>query len=496
MRDPGPETGESARADRMSALLRVVSATDLYLYTNEHLRDGSRRSVFSGPNRERLMGGSPPPGGDVATEWERLIHPEDWHEHLAHRARLGRGEPSEVRYRLVGYDGVVRWIHARTWPNRIDGRVFVDGVVADVTEIVEAEQALREAQEELRRQLAENEYQARHDALTRLGNRRQLFEDLDAATGRAPAEASVLLLFDLDGFKDYNDSFGHPAGDALLARLGERLMVAAARAGGRAYRLGGDEFCVLAPGLDPDPLGPSLIEALSETGQGFEVGSSYGSVRIPDEASTASAAVGLADQRLYLHKRRRRTVGADAAAVLVQTMVERDGDGLTHARRVRELAVATAVEIGLDAETVTRVGDAALFHDIGKIAVPDSVLFKPAGLSDSEWGIIRSHTLVGERILQASPTLAHLAGIVRSSHERVDGTGYPDRLAGAAIPIEARIVFACDAYDALTSDRAYRRALGHDAAIEELERCAGSQFDPAVVAALATVGADRLRSVA
>ena len=118
---PTRETRESPDALAAAAVLRIVGAIDDYLYTNEHCADGTRRSVFSGPNREKLMGGEPPPGTDIAAEWERLIHPDDWDAHLAHRDRLRRGEPSEVRYRLRGYDGVVRWINASTRPVRRDG---------------------------------------------------------------------------------------------------------------------------------------------------------------------------------------------------------------------------------------------------------------------------------------------------------------------------------------------------------------------------------------
>lgn len=174
--------GRVGGADRVAALLRITGSIDDYLYTNEHLSDGSRRSVYSGDNRARVMGGAVPPGADVATEWERRIVPEDWPLHLAHRDRLRRGEPSEVEYRLLGYDGVTRWVSARTRPSRVDGRLFVDGIVSDITSRVEAEQALRASQEELRQQMELNAYQALHDALTGLANRRKLLIDLDALT--------------------------------------------------------------------------------------------------------------------------------------------------------------------------------------------------------------------------------------------------------------------------------------------------------------------------
>ncbi len=139
------------------------------------------------------------------------------------------------------------------------------------------------------------------------------------------------------------------------------------------------------------------------------------------------------------------------------------------------------------------VRHAAELHDIGKVGIPDAVLHKPGPLDEAEWAFMRQHTLIGERILLAADDLAPVARVVRSSHESYDGTGYPDGLAGDAIPIESRIVLVCDAYDAMTTDRAYRRSIGHRAAVAELRRCAGAQFDPAVVAAFIAV-ADRHRA--
>ena len=152
---------------------------------------------------------------------------------------------------------------------------------------------------------------------------------------------------------------------------------------------------------------------------------------------------------------------------------------------VADHAAATARQLGLTGERVDEVARAAELHDIDKIAIPDSVLHKPGPLDDGEWALMRQHTIIGERILLAAPALKPVAALVRASHERWDGTGYPDRLAGEAIPLGARIVAVCDAYDAMTADRTYRAAMSASEAIAELRHCAGSQFDPAVVDAFA-----------
>jgi len=271
-----------------AAIIRIVGAVDDYLYTNEHCPDGTRRSVFSGPNREKLMGGELPVGADPAAEWERLIHPADWGEHVAHRERLRNGQASEVRYRLTGYDGTERWIHARTRPVHVDGRVFVDGIVSDVTRQVEAELQLAHAREQLEQLAAENEQHALHDALTRLGNRRKLLPLLEAAL--RSGDAWLMVLFDLDGFKRYNDTFGHPAGDELLVRLATRLRDA--MPSDSAFRLGGDEFLVLTrANIDVERLLEDAARALSEDGDGFGISASFGTVFLPEETRDASVAL-------------------------------------------------------------------------------------------------------------------------------------------------------------------------------------------------------------
>jgi len=148
------------------------------------------------------------------------------------------------------------------------------------------------------------------------------------------------------------------------------------------------------------------------------------------------------------------------------------------------MAKTVAGALGLDEVEIERIGHAALLHDIGKVGMPDRVLHKPGPLAGEEWDVMREHPVVGERILRSIPGMGCVANIVRHEHERFDGTGYPDRLAGEEIPLGSRIILACDAYHAMTSDRPYRAAMAHDHAVAELVRCAGSQFDPRIVSAL------------
>jgi HD-GYP domain-containing protein (c-di-GMP phosphodiesterase class II) len=167
-------------------------------------------------------------------------------------------------------------------------------------------------------------------------------------------------------------------------------------------------------------------------------------------------------------------------------MTERDEELGSHVREVAVLAQAVAVRLGLSALEVEHVGQAAELHDIGKVAIPDIVLHKAGPLDEREWNLIRGHTVIGERIIAAAPALHEVATLVRSSHERFDGDGYPDGLRGAGIPLGARILAICDSFTAMNTDRVYRPALEATHAIAELRRCAGTQFDPMVVEAFCT----------
>jgi diguanylate cyclase (GGDEF)-like protein len=325
------------------------------------------------------------------------------------------------------------------------------------------------------------------DGLTGLPNRRRLMLDLERTfrgEGRHHrVQASTFAFFDLDGFKGYNDTYGHAAGDMLLDRLASRL-AATVDGRGRAYRLGGDEFCVLLAGrlgLD-DPLMGACNAALEEQGEGFRVGASCGAVTIPDEADNPTHALQLADQRMYAAKRSSRASSRKQTRdVLLQVLREREPELHHHLHGVAALAAAVGRRLSLSAEQLDEVTRAAELHDVGKIAIPDEILHKPASLDDDEWELMRQHTIIGDRILGAAPAMRPVAEIVRASHEHWNGGGYPDHLAGEQIPLGARIVSVCDAFHAMTTPRPYQPTLSRDDALAELRRCAGTQFDPAVV---------------
>jgi two-component system, cell cycle response regulator len=299
---------------------------------------------------------------------------------------------------------------------------------------------------------------------------------------------ATMVLFDLNGFKSYNDTFGHPAGDALLARLGRALADAIA-GHGTAWRLGGDEFCVIAEGADPDAALAACSEALSISGEGFSVSAAHGVVELPDSSTDPEQVLRLADERMYAHKgmRRRAASPAPVSAALLQIVREQDPALGEHITGVAALAVDVARRVGADPTVIEQARLGGELHDIGKTAIPATILSKPGPLDDEEWAFMRRHTTIGERILLADPDLAFVAPVARSHHERWDGAGYPDGKAGKEIPLAARIVAVCDAYEAMIGDRPYREPLSRAEALAELRHCAGGQFDPRVVEAFCAI---------
>jgi two-component system cell cycle response regulator len=189
----------------------------------------------------------------------------------------------------------------------------------------------------------------------------------------------------------------------------------------------------------------------------------------------------IADQRLYAHKANLYRSRGDSYEVLKRALDEREPGFRQHLHDVAELATRLGEGVGLSGDELTELRLAAELHDVGKLAIPDAILRKPSALSPAEWEFIRRHTTIGQRILAGAPALHQIGDIVRSTHERWGGSGYPDGLRGEKIPRAARIIAICDAYSAMVTDRPYRAALTSRDALSELRRCAGSQFDPTLV---------------
>lgn len=322
---------------------------------------------------------------------------------------------------------------------------------------------------------------------------------------RRCGEPLTLMLVDIDAFSELNAVHGSPAGDAALATL-ERLLKTVGREGDLLARTGSDEFAVL---LGDTPVGRAeghgeMVLRLLEDVVPREAGAFTVSVGVAPytrgetiERLLADAADGLDRARARggarvavsvdggeAERAAREEVNLDVAEALAAALLERDRRTGEHSRSVVQMSRSIARVLGLDTAETDRIAAAALLHDIGKVALPDSILHKPGKLDDEEWNLIRELPLIGERILRAIPGLGDVARIVRHAHERFDGTGYPDGLLGQEIPIGSRIVLACDTYQAMTSKNPYREPLSHADAVRELVACAGTQFDPRVTEAL------------
>ena len=349
------------------------------------------------------------------------------------------------------------------------------------------------------------------DPLTGLGNHRHFHERLERELQQANERQLPLTLcfIDLDDFKRINDRFGHPAGDRVLSHIAARL-----RQTGEAFRLGGDEFALLLPGYGESEAltaASSIVERISalDLEQVGSVTVSAGVAISPQHAAERDELIRLADSALYWAKEygknrvrayrpdvielaelKRLASGPDraarfrAAASLARAVDARDVYTGSHSQRVAELAARTARRLGLPDEEVELTRLAASLHDLGKLAIPEEILRKPGPLTEPERIVLERHPQIGFRMLE-SLGVDPVADWVLHHHERWDGSGYPDGLPGEQIPLGARIIFVADAYDAMISERVYRRRVSPDEAITELDRCAGTQFDPDVVTALA-----------
>ena len=364
------------------------------------------------------------------------------------------------------------------------------------------------------------------DPLTGLGNHRHFHERLqrELLDTRERGSTLTLCLIDIDDFKQINDNYGHPVGDRVLSQVSTRL-----RQGGEAFRLGGDEFAVLLPGDGANgalAAASSILERVRtlRLEQGIRMTASAGVATFPSQGVGRDELIRLADSALYWAKEhgknqvrvyrpdvlelsalKRIAAGPDraaryrAAASLAKAVDARDVYTGSHSERVSDLAARIAVRLGLPDEQVELTRLAGSLHDLGKLAIPEEILRKPGPLTDAERLVLERHPQIGYRMLE-SLGVDPVADWVLHHHERWDGDGYPDGLFGDEIPMGARIIFVADAYDAMTSDRVYRLRRSEEEALSELERCAGTQFDPRIVAAFAeelgTTGVRALQFVA
>ena len=518
----------AALAASEAKLEHVLKAVDAYVYVVEKDENGEWHTVSASPNRERFTGGAGVEGSASRGEWIGLIHADDKDDVVGIQVEtFANGTQFEASYRLVGHDGVERWVLDRNVPyDTGDGRNVRLGLVLDVSDRRQLERRLqssvdqlRSANAELRQLRMQAEQQARTDVVTGAHNRLALSEHV--ALALESGHDGGLVLFDLDHFKQINDALGHGAGDRVLVEVARRLR-AAARPPDCVARWGGEEFAVLLREVsDEGELARRAVELqraidhapIVVDGEYLTVEVSGGVTPLTPGASLDTL-VEQADRALYAAKRgpqprapgerdhrqrpRRGAPRGDPHRRGAGGGGRRARGGARRAPRLRRLAGGAhrPSALHLDSRTALRCELGGWLHDIGKLSVPERVLLKPTALDEEEWAIMRRHPELGERIVERIPAL-HAAGpAIRHHHEQMDGSGYPDGLTGFAIPIEARIVAVADTFSAMTQVRPYAPPRTAEEALHELRRCAGSQFDAAVVAALESVlaaeGADAL----
>ncbi len=365
---------------------------------------------------------------------------------------------------------------------------------------------------------AEAEEKARLDELTGLLNRRSLNEMIASEISRHSRYGGVfsIILLDLDSFKAFNDNYGHLAGDKLLKQIGGTLK-GAIRDSDQAFRYGGDEFAILLPQTGVDAANQVSERARRQVALRVRAGpipitASFGLASWPADGIGATEIIAAADAALYHAKRSggnrihcasgtllppadgmedpersSSSEGLSTVYTLAATVDARDHYTRNHSKRVSEFVIALAEALNLEPREISRLEICALLHDIGKIGVSDEMLNKAGKLTDKEWEAVKSHPVLGATIASRIHQLAPCVDGILHHHEKYDGSGYPKGLKGEEIPLDARILAIADAFAAMTSVRTYSDALSYDSALEELNQCAGTQFDPHLVEVFASV---------
>jgi diguanylate cyclase (GGDEF)-like protein/putative nucleotidyltransferase with HDIG domain len=356
---------------------------------------------------------------------------------------------------------------------------------------------------ELEARVAQLAELARHDGLTGLLNHKAIHERLDAALSEGPDRDVAVMLIDLDGFKSFNDTYGHPIGDQVLKHVTEALRAHCAGQGDLG-RCGGDEFMVVLPGKTAAAAGEiatsiqHYLEASPFRGPAGALLPLHLCFGIADTCVTGRSSACLvvaADAALYdgkyagggaitVHKLRLTEDEDESYAAfgvfdsLVTAIDRKDHYTKKHSEDVTEHALQLVQAIGASEETYHSVRVAGLLHDIGKIGVPDSILRKPGKLTSEEYEVMKNHVSLSALIIHGLPHLTDILDAVANHHERWDGAGYPKGLSGTDIPLLGRVMAIADAYSAMTTDRPYRAGKSADEALLEIERGAGTQFDP------------------
>lgn len=342
-------------------------------------------------------------------------------------------------------------------------------IIRDVTEQMKMENRLR--------MLAET------DHLTGLYNRRKFEETLSDLEGTNAFDLAILV-FDIDGLKNINDTLGHGKGDQVI-RYASKCIQENFEDAYSIGRIGGNEFGVSYLDTSVEVIEQKckhMFKHLQNPNFPFELSISYGIAHSSGKAIEINALFQEADHNMYKNKLLKDSSSKSALVKsLMKALEAKDYITEGHADRMGFLAEKIGLSLGFQRNQLDQLALLTKFHDLGKVGIPDNILKKEGALTAEEWVIMKNHTAIGQRIASVTPELSSISDLILKHHEKWDGTGYPLGLTGRVIPIECRILSLVDAFDAMTNDRPYRKAMAVEMAIEEVKKCSGTQFDPNLV---------------
>ncbi|MGE5485732.1 MAG: PAS domain S-box protein [Ignavibacteriales bacterium] len=435
--------------------------------------------TFANPAAIEMFGS--PPGGLVGRNLSEFTDPDNFNIILNNTKMRWQGLKTTYEIEIEASDGRKRILLLTGSPrfdsqNRLTGTF---GIFRDITEQKQAEAEIR--------------YLSFHDKLTGLYNRAYFEEELRRINGQRQMPISIIM-GDVNGLKLVNDAFGHHEGDRILVEIAH-VLKASCRKEDVVARWGGDEFVMVLPRCTQKTaveVCDRIRQSCQQCGRSpLQLSIALGAVTKEDHDESVSDILKEAEDRMYRNKLlESKSTRSFIFLSLQKTLRERSHETEEHAQRLKETAVRIGRVLGLSDSKMDELSLLAALHDIGKIAIPDSILLKPSGLSAEEWQTVRRHPEIGYRIAASSPEMAPIAEAILSHHERWDGAGYPQGLKEGQIPLISRIIAVADAYDTMTHRSQYKDPIDGEAAAEEIRRNAGTQFDPEVVRAFLEVFAD------